>query len=299
MSVRGNAHRPDRPARAAPVPPRSTIGNGIGLRAPHVREVLAGGAAGRWLEIHAENYMSGGADTRALATLRERHSIAVHGVGLSLGTAEPLNLAHAERLATLVAMAEPLFVSEHLSFSGIGGVYTNALLPLPYDDETLDVMTAKVDALQTLLGRQILIENPARYLQFRDCAYAEPQFLGELVARTGCGLLCDLTNIYVSAANLGFDATGYLDVLPGKAVQEIHLAGHATKRIGDAVVLLDDHGSRVSEPVWDLWAEAVRRWGPVPALVEWDTALPSLPLLVAEAARADAATCGSEVGAQC
>lgn len=264
-----------------------------------MREAVAGGAAGRWLEIHAENYMSGGADSQALATLRERHSIAVHGVGLSLGGAEPLNLAHAERLCTLVAMLEPLFVSEHLSFSGIGGVYSNALLPLPYDEETLHVMTAKVDALQALLGRQVLIENPARYLQFRDCAYAEPQFLGELVARTGCGLLCDLTNVYVSAANLGFDATEYLDVLPGKAVQEIHLAGHTTKRIGDAVVLLDDHGSRVSEPVLDLWIESIRRWGPVPALIEWDTALPSLPLLVAEAARADALTFGSQSEVQC
>ncbi len=279
--------------------PASLTEAGIGLRAPHMREVLAGGAAGRWLEVHAENYMSSGADTRELVELRERHPISVHGVGLSLGTAEPLNRIHAKRLRVLIEMVAPMFVSEHLAFSGVAGVYTNTLAPLPYDDESLCVMATKVHELQSLLGRQVLIENPARYFEFRDSPLSEPQFLRELVVQTGCGLLCDLTNVYVSAANLGFDAVSYLEAFPGEAVQEIHLAGHATKQFGDAVVLLDDHGSAVSQPVWELWTRVVRSWGPVPALIEWDTALPTLTALIAEAGLADQAICTLQAEARC
>ncbi|MEI9948797.1 MAG: DUF692 domain-containing protein [Pseudomonadota bacterium] len=279
--------------------PASLAGVGIGLRAPHVREVLAGGAAGLWLEVNAENYMSGGADLRALADLRERHPISVHGVGLSLGAAEPLNRVHAKRLRALVERAAPVFVSEHLAFSGVAGVYTNMLAPIPYNDESLHVVATKIDELQSLLGRQILIENPARYLEFYESSSSEPQFLRELVARTGCGLLCDLTNVYVSAANLGFDAGSYLKAFPGAAVQEIHLAGHATKQFGEAVVLLDDHGSAVSQPVWELWTQAVRCWGPVPAVIEWDTALPTLAALVAEAALAARAMRALQGAARC
>jgi len=226
------------------------------------------------------------------------YPVALHSVGLSLGSDEPLNQEHAARLRALVASFDPLFVSEHLSFSGMGGLYTNALLPLRYDDETLGVLAAKVDELQTLLGRQVLLENPARYLALAASTTEEPEFLAALVAHTGCGLLCDVTNIHVSAENLGFDSLAYLDALPARAVQEIHLAGYATRRYGDCVILLDDHGSRIPDPIWRLYAAAVRRFGEVPALIEWDTALPDLATLVGEATQAEVVASAELLGAR-
>lgn len=260
---------------------------GIGLRAPHLRAILERRPPVGWLEIHAENYMAGPAPLRPILTLRQDYPISIHGVGMSLGSPEPLDCAHAARLRDLVNALDPLYVSEHLSFSTVGGVFTNALLPIRYDQKTLHRMAHKIDELQDVLGRQMLIENPSRYLSFTDEPMNEPEFLSELVERTTCGLLCDVNNVYVSAFNLGFEAQTYLEALPRRAIREIHLAGHTAKRITGGTILLDDHASAVADPVLSLYRFVVRRLGTVPTLVEWDSAIPDLATLVGEAARAD------------
>jgi uncharacterized protein (UPF0276 family) len=241
-----------------------------------------------WLEVHAENYMGGGPAVRSLDALRRDYPIALHVVGMSLGRADTLDGRHLARLRGLVERLEPAMVSEHLSWSAIDGDYLNHLLPIPYTEEALRVVSRHVDQLQERLGRQVLVENPASYLRFRGSAIPEPAFLGELARRTGCGLLCDVNNIYVSGHNLDFDPGAYLDALPAEAVGEIHLAGHAVNEAGGRTVLIDDHGSPVIEEVWSLYRRALTRFGPAPTLVEWDTAIPPLAVLLAEARRAAA-----------
>lgn len=261
---------------------------GIGLRAPHVADVIASRPAIAWLEVHAENYLGGGAAVSRLNGIRRDFPLSLHGVGLSLGSAEGLDRDHLRRLAALIARTEPFLVSEHLSWSISGGVYLNDLLPLPYTEETLDILVRNVTAAQEALGRQILVENPSRYLRFRHSTIAEPDFLASLARRSGCGVLCDVNNIFVTCANLGLDAAAYIDALPRAAVGEIHLAGHSRVERDGAIFLIDDHGSPVPEPVWELHRRALDRFGPVPSLVEWDTNLPPLATLLAEAAKAEA-----------
>ena len=261
-------------------------GCGIGLRAPHVAELLERRPAIGWLEIHAENYMGGGPAMRSLERLRADYPLSVHGVGLSLGSAEGVDGAHLERLARLVERLQPALVSEHLSWSVTGGAYLNHLLPLPYTDEALDVLCANVARAQDRLGRRLLVENPSGYLRFRDSIIAEPDFLNGLARRTGCGLLCDVNNVYVTCANLGGEATAWLDALDAAAVAEIHLAGHAVNDADGRTVLIDDHGSPVADPVWRLFEHALRRFGPTPTLIEWDTDIPALDVLLGEAAKA-------------
>ena len=260
---------------------------GIGLRAPHVGELLARRPAVPWLEVHPENYMSGGPALASLKTVRREYPVSLHGVGLSLGTAGDIDARHLSRLRSLVDRVEPSLVSEHLSWSTAGGAYLNHLLPLPYTDESLDVVAGHIHEVQDTLGRRILVENPSSYLRFRHSSMAEPHFLAELVRRTGCGLLCDVNNIYVSAWNLGFDAESYLDALPVSAIGEIHLAGHLANDADGQTILIDDHGSRVAAPVWKLYQRALARFGPVPTLIEWDIDIPELSVLLGEAAVAD------------
>src|SRR5215831_13841911 len=260
-------------------------GVGIGLRARHVDDVMASHPAVAWLEIHAENYMGGGGARRALQEIRHWYPISVHGVGLSLGSAGRLSQRHLRRLKSLVEWLEPALVSEHLSWS-VDGVYLNHLLPLPYTEESLLVMCRHVDQAQRALGRRILIENPSSYLRFRYSPIPEPEFLVELTRRTGCGLLCDVNNIYVTAYNLGLDPVAYLDALPTDRIVEIHLAGHCRNDADGVRVLIDDHGSRVAPEVWELYAGALTRWGPRPTLIEWDTAIPALHVLMDEAQHA-------------
>ena len=262
-------------------------GAGIGLRAPHVGELLATRPAVPWLEVHPENYMSGGPALVLLEAVRREYPVSLHGVGLSLGTAEDIDARHLSRLRSLVDRLEPCLVSEHLSWSTAGGAYLNHLLPLPYTDETLRVVADHIDEVQNALGRRILIENPSSYLRFRHSSMAEPHFLAELARRTGCGLLCDVNNIYVSAWNVGLDAGSYLDALPAPAIGEIHLAGHAANDADGRTILIDDHGSPVTAPVWKLYQRALERFGSVPTLIEWDTDLPELSLLLGEASVAD------------
>ncbi len=274
MSATSGPGRPD--ARA-----------GIGLRAPHVGELLATRPAVPWLEIHPENYMMGGAALASLETARRDYPVSFHGVGLSLGSAGLIDRRHLERLKTLVDRIAPCLVSEHLSWSTSGGAYLNHLLPLPYTDETLAVVASHIHEVQESLGQSILIENPSSYLRFRHSTIPEPEFLAELARRTGCGLLCDVNNIYVTAWNLGLDAIAYLGALPTATVGEMHLAGHARNDADGRTILIDDHGSRVAPPVWTLYREALQRFGPVPTLIEWDTDIPELPVLLAEARTAD------------
>jgi len=259
---------------------------GIGLRAPHVAEIIATPPPVGWLEVHVENYLGGGPAPRVLDAIRRAHPLSLHGVGLSLGSAEGLDRRHLERLAGLVRRIEPALVSEHLSWSITGGAYLNHLLPLPYTEESLDLVCRHVSLSQEALGRRLLIENPSSYLRFRHSPIPEPEFLGELARRTGCGLLCDVNNVFVTCHNLGQDPAAYLAALPSDAIGEIHLAGHSSNDVDGRIVLIDDHGSRVAPAVWALYEQAVRRIGPRPTLIEWDTDIPELPVLLEEAARA-------------
>jgi uncharacterized protein (UPF0276 family) len=260
---------------------------GIGLKAQHMAEILEQRPRLGFLEIHAENYMGdGGAPHRWLSAIAEHYPLSVHGVGLSLGGDQPLDEDHLEKLARLVERYRPRLVSEHLAWSVMDGHYLNDLLPIPYDEDSLAVVAAHVDQVQERLGRAILVENPAVYVAF-DSSLAEPQFLAELSRRTGCGLLVDVNNIYVSYCNVGLTIEGYLDTLPRSAVGEIHLAGHHVRRIGNAEIRIDDHGSAVRDEVWSLYRQAVARFGAVPALIERDSDIPALSVLLEEAAIAD------------
>jgi len=263
------------------------LGVGVGLRAPHVPEVIATRPRVAWFEVHAENYMSGGPALRALETVRTDYPISVHGVGLSLGTAEGIDARHLQRLRRLVERIEPVLISEHLSWSTAGGVYVNHLLPLPYTEETLGIVCRHVTHVQESLGLTLLVENPSSYLRFRHSSIPESQFLAEMVARTGCGLLCDVNNIYVTGHNLDLDPVTYLNTLPAAAIGEIHLAGYSVNDADGVPVLIDDHGSSVSAAVWSLYAHARQRFGLQPTLIEWDTDLPTLSVLLGEAAKAN------------
>ena len=263
------------------------VGVGLGLRAPHVAEVIATRPAVGWWEVHAENYLGGGSARRQLEVIRGDYPVAVHGVGLSLGSADGLDERHLVRLRALVARVEPALVSEHLSWSIAGGAFLNHLLPLPYTEESLALVCRHVEQAQAALGRRLLVENPSSYLRFRHSPIPEPQFLAELARRTGCGLLCDVNNVYVSTENFGLDAAAYLDAIPRAAVGEIHLAGHARNDADGRTVLIDDHGSRTAPAVWALYERALARFGPAPTLIEWDTDIPALGVLLDEAALAE------------
>lgn len=259
---------------------------GIGLRSPHLSEFARDRPATGFLEIHAENYLANSPAFGTVECLREDYEFSVHAVGLSLGSVDGLDEAHLDRVAALIRRLQPALVSDHLAWSVAGGRYFNDLLPLPYTEEALQVVAINVDRLQERLGRQVLVENPSCYLGFAHSTMSEPEFLAELVRRTGCGLLLDANNIVVTAHNLRLDPAAWLDGLPASAIGQYHLAGHAVNDADGEPVLIDDHGSRVSEGVWALFDEIVRRCGPRPTLVEWDTDLPPLDLLLDEARRA-------------
>lgn len=262
---------------------------GVGLRHPHVREFLERRPRTAFLEVHSENYLSdGGPRRRALFDLAEDYPLSFHGVGLSLGSAEGLSDDHLARLSRLLADYRPALISEHLSWSVNGGTYLNDLLPLPLTEEALATVCRNVDRAQNALGRRLLVENPSSYVTFKQSAIPEAEFLAELARRSGCGLLLDVNNVYVSALNNGLDAEDYLQRLPADAVGEIHLAGHLRQPAGEAVLLIDDHGSRVADAVWQLYRRALEVVGPRPTLIEWDTRIPDLPVLLGEARKADA-----------
>lgn len=262
---------------------------GIGLRSPHVAEIVRDRPATGFLEIHAENYLAHSPALGAVERLREDYAFSVHAVGLSLGSVDGLDEAHLDRVAGLIRQLEPALVSDHLAWSVAGGRYFNDLLPLPYTEEALDVVERNVQRLQERLRRQVLVENPSCYLAFAHSTLSEPEFLAELTRRTGCGLLLDANNIVVTAHNLRLDSRAWLRELPPAAIGQYHLAGHAVNDADGEPVLIDDHGSRVGEGVWELFDELVRRYGPRPTLVEWDTDLPALDVLIDEARQASRA----------
>jgi uncharacterized protein (UPF0276 family) len=260
---------------------------GIGLRFPHHGHVLQQRPQVAWFEVHAENYLGGGSVRRVLERVRDDYPLSLHGVGLSLGSAGELDAQHLRRIAELVHSTEPGLVSEHLSWSVVGGEYLADLLPLPMTEEALEVVCRHVDETQAALRRRILIENPSTYLQFSHSTIPEWEFMAALARRSGCGILCDLNNIFVSASNHGWDPQTYIEALPAGAVGEIHLAGHALRTLADGSELrIDDHGSPVAAEVWSLYAQALRRFGPLPTLIEWDNDIPAFDVLVAEAAQA-------------
>jgi uncharacterized protein (UPF0276 family) len=281
-------HLPNGAARpAAPVPACA----GIGLRFPHHDHVLATRPEVGWFEVHPENYLGFGPFAEDLDLVRRDYPISLHATGLSLGSADSVDSEHLADIAALCRRIEPGLVSDHLSWSSGGGLHLPDLLPLPYNEESLAVVARNVDRVQTALGRSILIENPSTYLAFADSALTEAQFLGELVARAGCGVLLDVNNVAVTAGNLGEAPVQrlkrLLDHLPPAAVGEIHLAGHAVRRVDDGVILrIDDHGSPVSAEVWSLFEIAIAHLGPKPALIEWDTDIPAFGVLQDEAATA-------------
>lgn len=261
---------------------------GIGLRAPHLAGVVQDRPATGFLEIHAENHLAGSPARQALERLRRDYPISLHAVGLSLGSVDGIDEPHLARVAALEACLAPALVSDHLAWSMAAGRYFNDLLPLPYTEEALEVVVGNVQRLQDRLRRQILVENPSCYLGFAHSTLSEPEFLGELVRRSGCGLLLDVNNVVVTAHNLGLDGRAWLADLPADAIGEYHLAGHAVNDADGTPILIDDHGSRVSEEVWSLFEAVVERYGPRPTLVEWDTDIPALAVLLEEAGRADA-----------
>ena len=260
---------------------------GIGLRAPHHEAVIADRPAVGWFEIHPENYLGGGAPLRSLVAVRRDWPVSLHAVGLSLGSAGGIDSAHLERIARLAARIEPALISEHLAWSVADGAYLNGLLPLPYTEEALGIVVANVHRVQERLGRPVLIENPSVYLRFAESTIPEAEFLAELARRTGCGLLFDVNNLYVNVVNHGGDPRAYMAALPTAAVSELHLAGHVVNEADGNPILIDDHGSPVAGAVWNLYPEAVRRFPQAATLIEWDTDIPALSVLAAEAAKAD------------
>lgn len=268
-------------------PPLAPNAVGIGFKPQHAQALLAASRAADFLELHAENHMAAGGPAREeLLELAERYPLSVHGVGLSLGGAERPDAAHLARLVELVNRLSPALVSEHLAWSRLDGDCYNDLLPVPLTEESLALVARNIDIVQQALGRRLLIENPSLYVTIPINTLDEADFLTELVARTGCGLLLDLNNAYISAHNLGRDLDAYLAALPWQAVGEMHLAGHSLDTAVEPTLRIDDHGSPVTEAVWSLY----RRWAPAaaeaPTLIEWDAKVPTLERWLAEAERA-------------
>ena len=263
---------------------------GIGLRLPHLAEVVATRPAVAWLEVHPENFLANPHATELLTELSPDYPISVHTVGISIGSADGIDRTHLQRLRAFIDTIDPVMVSGHLAWSTNEGAYLNDLLPLPYDEETLRTVAAHLDEVQEALGRTYVIENPSSYVAFSTSTMTEVEFLNELVDRTGCQLLCDVSNVYLSAHNMGYDPYRFIDGLPVAAICELHLGGFTPEEDegnpGD-ILLVDTHASTIAPPVWQLYDYALRRFGRKPTIVEWDSDLPSLETLVGEAARAD------------
>ena len=262
---------------------------GLGFKPEHFPAIIETKPDLGFFEVHAENYMNAGGMPHAmLERLRAEYALSVHGVGLSIGGPDPLDETHLARLKTLCDRYNPDSFSEHLAWASHGGTWMHDLLPLPYTNETLRIVCDHIDRLQEVLGRKMLLENPATYLTFAQSDIPETAFLAEIAQRTGCGLLLDVNNVFVSCVNHRSDARAYLAQFPMQAVGEIHLAGHDSEELPSGPLLIDSHGTPVSEPVWTLYGEIVSEFGSIPSLIEWDNDVPDFATLMAEAHRADA-----------
>ncbi len=264
---------------------------GVGYKPQHFTQILEQPAPVTWLEIHAENYMGdGGRPLAQLRHLSEQFPISVHGVGLSIGGEDPLDADHLARLKHLVGWLNPASFSEHLAWSTHDSHFLNDLLPLPYTPDTLTRVCDHIDQVQEVVGRQMLLENPSSYLAFEESTISEPEFLREICDRTGCGLLLDVNNVFVSATNLDYAPKEYIDAYPLENVGEIHLGGHDEDQDDHGhPLLIDSHGRQVVDPVWTLLDYVLEKSGPKPVLIEWDTDVPDWPVLRQEAERAQAA----------
>lgn len=262
--------------------------SGVGFKPEHFADILAEPQTIGFFEVHAENYMGAGGPPHAqLGKLREDYALSIHGVGLSIGSMQPLDRDHLARLKTLCDRYRPESFSEHLAWSTHDGVFLNDLLPLPYTQETLNRVIEHVDQVQATLGRQMLLENPATYLLFSESTIEETDFLSEIARRTGCGLLLDVNNVFVAATNHNLDPRDYIARFPLEAVREIHLSGHS-ETVDDhgAPLLIDSHDTPVKDPVWALYETVIGHLGPVASLIEWDNDIPVWPMLRAEATAA-------------
>ena len=272
---------------ATRVPGSIPASAGIGLRAQHQSELRKSKPAVGWLEAHSENYFSdAGPHIEALLELREHYGLSLHGVGLSLGSIDPIDRAHLVKLKRLIGRTSPGFVSEHLSWGSVNGRFVNDLLPLPYTQESLAHMICRVDQVQSALQRTILVENISSYLQYSHSDIDESAFLIELARATGCGLLIDINNLYVNERNHGVDACRFINSVPPAIVRELHLAGHSSSRVDQTEILIDTHSTPVCEAVWALYGHAIQRFGALPTLIEWDSDIPSLDVLLGEAHKA-------------
>ncbi len=280
-----SANFSDRKFEDFPLPARA----GVGLKPEHIAQILQSEAKMGFFEVHAENYMgAGGMPHAQLTAIREKYPLSVHGVGMSIGGESPLNDDHLARFKAIVDRYQPGMVSEHLAWSTHDDVFYNDLLPAPYTDETLNRVCDHVDQMQEYIGRQILIENPSTYIAFAQSTWLEVDFMAQISKRTGCGLLFDINNVFVSATNHGYSPSEYIRAYPLDKVQEIHLAGHAQDRDdADRPLLIDAHDREVCDDVWELYKLALSLTGPLPSLIEWDAEIPEWPVLAAEAAHAD------------
>ena len=257
---------------------------GVGLKAQHYHDILSGQPDIGFFEIHAENYMgAGGPPHHYLERIRALYPLSVHGVGLSIGGPDPLNQVHLHRLKEVVSRYEPGLFSEHLAWSTHDDTYLNDLLPVPYTKANLDRVCTHIDQVQEIVGRKMLLENPSTYVRFSDDEMSETEFLGSVARRTGCGLLLDVNNVYVSAINHNFDPLAYINAFPLHHVGEIHMGGHAEDEDeAGFAVLIDDHGREVADPVWALYDRVIDLAGPIPTLIEWDNDVPDWETLFAE-----------------
>jgi uncharacterized protein (UPF0276 family) len=263
---------------------------GTSFKPQHLQAILAGPKTSGFFEVHAENYMgAGGPPHRALEAIRKDHPLSLHGVCMSIGAPQPLDKTHLARFCALVQRYEPALVSEHLAWSTHENVCYNDLLPLPYTEATLATVCDHIDQVQEAIGRKLLLENPSTYVLFRESTVSETEFIRAVARRTGCGLLLDVNNVFVSATNHGFSALRYLCDFPLGEVGEIHLAGHSEQSDDEGEpLLIDSHDRPVAGPVWKLFETVIARAGPIPTLIEWDSEIPEWPRLVAEAAAAQA-----------
>jgi uncharacterized protein len=263
---------------------------GVGLRLPHLAEVVATRPAVGWLEVHPENFLANPHATELLTDLARHYPISVHTVGISIGSVDGIDRAHLRRLRTFIDAIDPVLVSGHLAWSTNQGAYLNDLLPLPYDGDALRMVAAHLAEVQDGLGRPYVIENPSTYVAFSTSTMTELEFLNALVYRTGCQLLCDVSNVYLSAHNMEYDPYTFADGLPVTSIAELHLGGF-TQEDDEAnpgtTLLVDTHASAIADAVWDLYAHAIRRFGRKPTIIEWDNEIPPLVTLLGEAARAD------------
>lgn len=260
---------------------------GLGLRHPHYAHVMEHQPAVSWFEVHSENFMMpGGFAPYFLTAVRNDYPLSFHGIGLALGSESGVEEAHVQRLKEIVDYYEPILLSDHLSWARVGGYHMADLLPVPYTQESLAVFRQNIDCVQNILKRPLMIENPSTYMEYKDSDMTESDFMAELASTSGCFVLLDINNIYVSCANHGWDPKAYIDKIPGHLIQEIHLAGHSIKEFPEGILRIDTHSDHVCQEVWSLYRYAIDRFGQRPTLIEWDEKIPTFDVLYQEGQKA-------------